>query len=347
MKSLSSTAHDLTEELTNLDRRAEATARIVKVLKAQIDVISGDIIAVTHTMAQVEDDLVTQRAVLQRRLVDIYKRGPLFTVEALLGAQSFGELVARYKYLHLLTLRDRALVHHVEDLRNRVVNERERLVVLQKAVVQSRTDREEEEARLRALEKERVLNLGRVRRQAQQTQDRLEDLRRTEAQLANAIAALESTRRRTEAGAPAASRSVSSVKTSDYGKLDWPVEGDVLYPFGRLVQANNTTIRWNGMGIAAPAGTSVRAVAAGKVRSVGTLGTYGLTIIIDHGGADYSIYGSLATVRVDNGAVIQKGDVIATVGTSDPDFPAHLHFEIRRGSPSPAAIDPAAWLRAR
>jgi septal ring factor EnvC (AmiA/AmiB activator) len=80
---------------------------------------------------------------------------------------------------------------------------------------------------------------------------------------------------------------------------------------------------------------------------VGTLGTYGLTIIIDHGGADYSIYGSLATVRVDNGAVIQKGDVIGTVGTSDPDFPAHLHFEIRRGSPSPAAIDPAAWLRAR
>ena len=136
----------------------------------------------------------------------------------------------------------------------------------------------------------------------------------------------------------------SALKTSDYGKLDWPVEGSILYPFGRQVQANNTTIRWNGIGIAAAAGMPVHAVAAGKVESAGQLGTYGLTIIINHGGGDYSIYGSLASAKVEKGATVQKGPIIGTVGISDPDFPPHLHFEIRRGGP---AVDPATWLRNR
>ena len=49
----------------------------------------------------------------QRRLVDIYKRGPLYSAEALLTARSFGELVARYKYLHEIAVHDRALVTRV------------------------------------------------------------------------------------------------------------------------------------------------------------------------------------------------------------------------------------------
>ena len=50
---------------------------------------------------------------LKHRVRDIYKRGALYSVEALLSAQSFGELVARYKYLHLVAQRDRALVQRV------------------------------------------------------------------------------------------------------------------------------------------------------------------------------------------------------------------------------------------
>ncbi|HUX35284.1 MAG TPA: peptidoglycan DD-metalloendopeptidase family protein, partial [Gemmatimonadaceae bacterium] len=117
------------------------------------------------------------------------------------------------------------------------------------------------------------------------------------------------------------------------------------YPFGRQVQSNNTTIRWNGIGIAAPIGTPVHVVAAGEVVSVSQLGLYGLTVIVDHGGGDYSIYGSLQNARVVRGQKVAKDQVIGTVGVSDPDFPAHLHFEVRQhGGP---AVDPTTWLRHR
>ncbi|MDE3152641.1 MAG: peptidoglycan DD-metalloendopeptidase family protein [Gemmatimonadota bacterium] len=342
MRELQSSAHNLDEEVANLDSRAAATARIVSTLDRQLVTINTDVSDATGSLVRTEDELTSQRAILQNRLVDVYKRGPLYTIQVLLSAQSFGDLVARYKYLHLLTLRDRALVKHVEDLRNQVSQERDRLVTLQNAVAQNRADKQAEEANLRQLERERQQNLAVVKRQVQQTQERLAAIRRTESQLTNAIAALEAARKRAAAESPATA-SRSSITTSDYGKLDWPVEGRILYPFGRQVQANNTTIRWNGIGIAAPEGTAVHVVAAGEVVSVSHLGLYGLTVIVDHGGGDYSIYGSLQSARVKRGDRVKRDEVIGTVGVSDPDFPPHLHFEVRQhGGP---AVDPTTWLR--
>jgi len=82
--------------------------------------------------------------------------------------------------------------------------------------------------------------------------------------------------------------------------------------------------------------------------SVGQLGTYGLTVIIDHGGGDYSIYGSLARADVRPQQSVAKGEAVGTVGISDPDIPPHLHFEIRHGTDGrPVAIDPGRWLKDR
>jgi septal ring factor EnvC (AmiA/AmiB activator) len=113
MRDLQNTAHDLDAELVNLDRRADATARIVRTLDRQLLAIADEVDAATSNMARAESELALKRVILRRRLVDIYKRGPLYTAEALLSAPSFGDLVARYKYLHLLALRDRALVRRV------------------------------------------------------------------------------------------------------------------------------------------------------------------------------------------------------------------------------------------
>jgi septal ring factor EnvC (AmiA/AmiB activator) len=149
-------------------------------------------------------------------------------------------------------------------------------------------------------------------------------------------------RLRTESARPNAPRASSTIRTSDYGKLDWPVDGALVYTFGKSQTSTNTTIRWNGVGIRAVEGTPVRAVAPGRVVSVRQLGTYGLTVIIDHGGGDYSIYGSLRSAEVREQQTVAKGQAIGGVGRADPELPAHLHFEIRHGGP---AVDPATWLR--
>ena len=339
---LHSRAHDLSEEVDNLDRRAEATARLVGALEAQLAAINKDYDDATQRVVRAEGQLGVKRGALRRRLIDIYKRGPLYTFEALLSAKSFGELVARYKYLHLLALHDRSLVTQVEQLRNRVSRERDHLAVLKSAIEENRADRALEEERLRNLERERSMSLADVQHDARVADEKLDRLRRTETQLASAIASFDAERRREESGRPA-TKSASAIRASDYGNLQWPVEGPLVYTFGKAQTASNATIRWNGIGIRAEVGTPVHAVAGGKVVSVRQLGTYGLTIIIDHGGGDYSIYGSLSSAEVKEQQMVTRGQPIGSVGVSDPELPAHLHFEIRQnGGP---AVDPAEWLR--
>ena len=183
--------------------------------------------------------------------------------------------------------------------------------------------------------------------EARVTEDRLLRIKATEAQFANIIASLDADRRRLETTRPNATPNTSTIHTSDYGRLDWPVNGPLVYTFGKAQTASNTTIRWNGVGIRAPVGTTVAAVAPGRVVNVGQLGTYGLTVIIDHGGGDYSIYGSLERADVRAQQSVAKGQVIGEVGVSDPELPPHLHFEIRHGGADgrPASVDPASWLK--
>ena len=343
MTDLRTKAHDLNEEVTNLHQQADATARVVRSLNVQLESITTEVDGTTASLLRAEDELAVKKAVLRRRLIDIYKRGPMATTEALLAARTFGQLLGRYKYLHELARRDRSLVTRVEELYDQVAKQRQQLVRLRDEFERSRAEKRDEEERLRALEESRSKNLSVVKRSAKETEARLDAVARDETRLATVISAFEAARRRA-AEAPNAPSVLSSstLKTSDFGKLDWPVDGSIIYRFGRAVNPNNTTIRWNGVGIAAASGSPVKAVAGGEIMVAEQIGTYGLTVIVQHGGGDYSVYGSLSRVDVQRGQQVQKGDVIGAVGVSDPELDAHLHFEIR---PKGRAIDPLVWLR--
>ena len=343
MSGLQNTAHELADEVNLLDKQHDATARMVRSLDAQLIAITDEVKSTTTNMTSSEREALMKRAVLQRRLIEIYKRGPLYSAEVLFSAQSVGQLVARYKYLHLLALRDQGLVHRLEELHERIESQHIQLVRLQSSVIENRAQKEREAGRLVELENLQTRNLARVREDAKRTKARLAELEKSEARLNNFIASLEAERRRASGRGGTVTLAPSSIRTTDIGRLDWPVNGAFLYRFGRTVNPNNTTTRWNGIGISAPVGTSVKSVSAGTVAYAGQMGTYGNTVILEHGGGDYSVYGSLSRIDVRKGTRVIKGQAVGAVGVSDPALGAHLHFEIRRGGP---AVDPAEWLRA-
>lgn len=342
MRGLQNKAHDISEEVDNLNRQHNATVRVVRSLDQQLTMLNGEVEHTTANLVRAQDEVQVKRAIRSRRLVDIYKRGPLYTFEVMLSAKSFADLVARYKYLHIIAQRDRAMLGRVDRLRQTIIGQRRQLVSLQNGVEQNRIDKAEEAARLGALEQSRVKSLARVQQDAKKAKARLAELAKSEARLNNVIAGFESARRRAASRGGAAAAAPSSIRTSDYGRLDWPVDGTIIYRFGRVVNPNNTTTRWNGIGISAAEGTQVRSVSAGEVVLADVMGTYGNTVIVQHGGGDYSVYGSLARMAVSKGARVTKGQSVGTIGATDPALPPHLHFEIRRGGP---AVDPLTWLR--
>jgi murein DD-endopeptidase MepM/ murein hydrolase activator NlpD len=81
------------------------------------------------------------------------------------------------------------------------------------------------------------------------------------------------------------------------------------------------------------------------VALVQRLGTYGLTVVLEHGNGYLSVYMQLASAGVSVDQPVQKSDVIGTVGGENTDQGSHLYFEIR--GKNQIALDPADWLRRR
>jgi septal ring factor EnvC (AmiA/AmiB activator) len=123
------------------------------------------------------------------------------------------------------------------------------------------------------------------------------------------------------------------------GRLAWPIPGTVLSRFGQ--SRVGAQVRWQGVQVAAPAGTPVRSVYHGRVVFSDWLPGHGLLIIVDHGERYMSLYGHNEALLKESGDWVEPGEAIAQVGDSGGQAQTALYFEIRRnGDP----VDPQPWM---
>ncbi|MGN6375234.1 MAG: peptidoglycan DD-metalloendopeptidase family protein [Sphingomonas sp.] len=112
------------------------------------------------------------------------------------------------------------------------------------------------------------------------------------------------------------------------GGFSWPVEGPVISPFG----PGAAGVRNDGIQIAVPEGTPVRAAADGVVAYVGSsIPSLGGLIIIKHGDGYTTVYGNTKKLLVQRGQSVKRGQEIALSGETGAVTQPSLHFEIRRG----------------
>lgn len=114
-----------------------------------------------------------------------------------------------------------------------------------------------------------------------------------------------------------------------------PVGGPITSPYGsRIHPIFKRQIFHSGVDIGAPYGANVKAANSGKVIFTGWYGGYGKVVIIDHGKVGgvptTTLYAHLSSYRVEKGASVYRGQVIANIGTTGYSTGPHLHFEVRR-----------------
>ncbi|MFM9937194.1 MAG: peptidoglycan DD-metalloendopeptidase family protein [Novosphingobium sp.] len=130
-------------------------------------------------------------------------------------------------------------------------------------------------------------------------------------------------------------------RQTDAPRLVWPTSGAVTSRFGAPVK----DLPNNGIDLAAFAGMTVHAAAAGNVLFAGTEPErFGQLILIDHGGGWVTAYAYLGQVRVKEGQKISRGQVIAKIGKSGEAKRPTLHFELRRDN---LPRNPALYLPVR
>ncbi|MEX0842829.1 MAG: hypothetical protein WD120_00640, partial [Gemmatimonadota bacterium] len=107
---------DVSGELRNIERQISTSRSVLAEIQFQVDATTARVEAVTRDLFRTRQEVRERQAVLNRRLRAIYKRGPLHTIEVLLGADSFSDLLNRYQYLQMIALHDRNLVRAVRSL---------------------------------------------------------------------------------------------------------------------------------------------------------------------------------------------------------------------------------------
>ncbi len=130
-----------------------------------------------------------------------------------------------------------------------------------------------------------------------------------------------------EASRPAeAPLNAAALTSLGQGKFVWPVKGDILSKFGALGVGR----RNDGVDIAAPMGTLVRATAVGEVVYAGDqVPGFGNLVLIKHAGGWVSAYAHLANVDVHMRENVYQGQQIGEVGVTGGVTQPQLHFEIR------------------
>ena len=84
-----------------------------------------------------------------------------------------------------------------------------------------------------------------------------------------------------------------------------------------------------GLDLAASTGTSIEVAEAGKVTYAGWLGNYGYLVKVEHTDGYETYYAHCSKIVANVGDVVEKGDLIAYVGSTGRSTGPHLHLEIR------------------
>ena len=107
------------------------------------------------------------------------------------------------------------------------------------------------------------------------------------------------------------------------GKLLWPVQGWISSPYGI-----RDGVMHEGIDIAADHGQVVRAAREGRVAFAGPRGTYGQTVIINHGDGLRTLYAHNSRLLVQEGQRVLAGQPVARVGSTGRSTGPHLHLEV-------------------
>lgn len=132
---------------------------------------------------------------------------------------------------------------------------------------------------------------------------------------------------------PAAEENASSGSS-----FRWPAQGRVINGFGgRSASGSN-----DGINIAVPEGTPVRAAEGGTViHADDALKGYGKLVLVRHANGYVTVYAHNSDIKVKRGENVRRGQVIAASGSSGNVTSPQLHFQVRKGS---QALDPMKVL---
>jgi murein DD-endopeptidase MepM/ murein hydrolase activator NlpD len=338
----------LTKQIQTLETQVGGVSSKLSSLRADLALHQRRLHALNH-LYQVQTvrfrDLKHEYALavirLDHRLVNIYKQPDPGTLDLVLQAKSFQDVLDEMNYLSVVAKADKTIAAQVQTAKLQVAAARRQTAAVRQTVRNESNKINayvQQEAILRSslllsqgkLVGAKVSKAHALLAAKSQEQEAVKESQSIQA----ASAAIEAKIRAAQSGA--SDNPSGTVATPSAAGFIWPVQGPITSPFGP---------RWGsfhpGIDIGIPEGTPIHAAAAGTIIYCGWESGYGNLVVIDHHNGLATAYGHQSRIAVSCNQNVAQGDVIGYSGCTGYCTGPHLHFEVRvNGAP----VDPLGYL---
>lgn len=277
-------------------------------------------------------------------------RSPKIWYMYILASDNIGQAFRRYGYLRDLSKQMNVQASKIKDAQAELERESARLLSMKKSAESVKAQRVAEMDKLKAEESDSQRLVSQLKRNKKKYQ---QDISRKQREVDALNREIERIIREATDGKPGKGGSQTVTrKPIDYtlakkfeankGKLPWPADGPVVDHFGQRFHTVYTNLKLpfnNGVTVALPAGTEIKAVFDGVVKQIVVMPGYNKCVLVQHGNY-FSFYCKLGTVSVKAGDKVKTGQVVGTVDTIGGE--TQLHFQIWSGR---TPQNPETWLR--
>lgn len=339
---LEKSKNNLEAYIVQLDSNLNSVSQKIEELKGFIEEKEAEIETTTEELNAALATEQSQYEAMKVRIQFMYEQGDTFYLEAILGADSFGDILNRADYFEELAGYDRNKLEEYVMNRQMIELCKTELEQEKELLEEAKAAQEAEQANLEELigAKEQQItsyeaDITNKEAAIKQYEDEIAEQTELISQLEAAVA--EEKRRLMEENGEVMKYDGGMFKwpapsytkiSSDYGNRQHPTLGVVLFH--------------NGVDMAAPSGTKILSAYDGKVVAADYSGTMGNYIMIDHGDGLYTVYMHASALYVSKGDIVVKGEHIAAVGSTGRSTGPHLHFSVRLNG---AYVSPWNYLK--
>lgn len=339
--------------LTLISGKVDSRKRLIEESDREISEYSDSIARKEKEISVIKARLDTLSAHYARLVRGAYiNRSPKVWYMYILASDNIGQAFRRYGYLRDLSRQMNVQASKIIDIREELEKESAKLTAMKRGAEAVRAQRVSEMNKLKAEEDEARSLVSQLKKNKRKYQSDLSRKQREVEALNREIERI--IRSATEGTGKSGKGSSQTVtrKPIDYtlakkfeankGKLPWPADGPVVDHFGQRFHPVYTNLKLpfnNGVTIALPTGTEIKAVFYGVVKQIVVMPGYNKCILVQHGNY-FSFYCKLRTVSVKAGDKVKTGQVVGTVDTIGGE--TQLHFQIWSGR---TPQNPETWLR--
>lgn len=307
---------ELTKGLEAINVELQETTLIVEGYENQLVVKQQEIDTTQKQLDQSISDQKKYKAQAMERIKVMYEYGDSGYMDVLIESKNLNDFFTRLEYLNEIVEYDDNMFENLAQIQKDIEMAKEKLITEQANLEHLKAEADLHMQSLEGLVAEQKTLMQTIENDKDLLEQQIKEWEKAEEEIDQMIIE---------------KMNASGLKYAG-GEMSWPVQGHYYISsyFGtRIHPIYGYTETHKGLDIPAPYGTSITAAASGVVISSRWSNSYGNVIVVDHGSGYATLYAHCSSRLVSDGDVVERGQVIAKIGSTGWSTGNHLHFGVQ------------------